>query len=178
MKTPFWLFALPLALLLGCSDDAATVSPDGGKLDAKVADAKVADAKVADAKVADAKVADAKLSDVGASKDQGTPDQGTPDQAKSPPILTSGHTGYHQKQCGNCHTLPRPNHTAMKVSECAACHGGNGACKPNGANSTKQNHKTTDNCVGCHTGGRHGFKVNSDCVNCHLTPTQGMVDCP
>jgi len=86
--------------------------------------------------------------------------------SNSAPILGSSHPGTRSPQCSACHTLPVAGHTATIGSACAACHGANGACDPNGR-STVRRHAPTDNCVSCHPA-HHGFAANNDCASCHF----------
>jgi hypothetical protein len=92
----------------------------------------------------------------------------------TPPVLASSHPGTRNPRCATCHTLPVAGHTAIDVSQCAACHGGNGACNPNGR-STVRRHATSDDCVSCHQQ-HHAFTKNSECVACHFAP-QGTRMC-
>jgi hypothetical protein len=101
-----------------------------------------------------------------------------PDKGGTPKILSASHPGWAKPNCGSCHSLPPPNHTAKTPPECAKCHGANGACNPNGANSGKKDHNATLNCTsGCHGGSKHGFTVKDECVSCHFA-NAGLRDCP
>lgn len=92
----------------------------------------------------------------------------------SAPVLQASHPGTRNPRCQDCHTLPVSGHTATAPPQCAACHGGNGACDPNGRASVRR-HATTDACVSCHPA-HHGFTVNSECVACHFA-TAGTRAC-
>ena len=96
--------------------------------------------------------------------------------AAQAPILASSHVGWKSIHCGSCHALPVADHTTTDTSECALCHGGNGACDPNGANSSKKNHSKTTGCS-CHGTMHSSFTKSADCVSCHFA-TVGLVDCP
>jgi hypothetical protein len=112
----------------------------------------------------------------------GTVDQGqaqldgnvTGDGPKNPKILGEQHGGWRQAKCDDCHTLPEKGHTEGDPTKCAQCHGGNGACKPNGTSSKRQDHQQTDDCVSCHQQ-QHGFA--DSCTNCHFA-SAGTLDCP
>ena len=95
-----------------------------------------------------------------------------------PKINGPTHTGWRQFSCTGtgCHPATIPNHTATKAPECATCHGGNGACNPDGKNSTKQDHNATSTCMMCH-GTKHGYTVAKDCASCHFAKA-GLLDCP
>ena len=94
------------------------------------------------------------------------------------PVLKDNHSGglaWQRKDCFLCHyNLTEGHDESLTESECSECHGGNGACDPDGGPET--NHQTSDDCMDCHTGGRHGFDINVDCVNCHYA-SQGVIDC-
>lgn len=108
----------------------------------------------------------ASLADGGAS----SPDVervGGGDAAAGAPLLTSVHMGYKRQDCTLCHQVPLPGHTEANIGNCATCHGGNGACDPNGEQSARL-HQPTDDCMGCH-GNRHELhRESSACVNCHF----------
>jgi len=93
-----------------------------------------------------------------------------------PPLLGPEHPGYKAQHCEQCHTLPVDGHTAILPSECAACHGGNGACNPNGPASARV-HDPADDCSSssCH-GDTHSF-TEIDCASCHFAAA-GVDDCP
>ncbi len=97
-----------------------------------------------------------------------------PPTTASPPILDGGHHGWKAQRCEYCHQLPVTGHEADFPSQCAACHGANGACDPNGVNSTHA-HTQSDNCVACHQK-MHSFEQATDCVSCHFA-SLGVVDC-
>jgi len=92
----------------------------------------------------------------------------------TPPVLASTHPGTRNPRCGTCHALPVTGHSTTDVSQCAACHGANGACNPNGR-STVRRHAASDNCVSCHQQ-HHDFTKNSECVACHFA-SQGTRTC-
>lgn len=156
---------LLLCLFFACSDDAdPPVQPDSA-VDAAV-DATV-DAAPPDTTPADKAIPDKPHPDYHLDSDK----------AK---VLTSGHGGYKDPACGDCHKLPVGWHTATKPWQCAACHGGNGACK------RPANHDATG-CTqsGCHTSGgsgtalptsHKGFSTDQSCIDCHLA-TAGVVAC-
>jgi len=96
-------------------------------------------------------------------------------EAQIPPILDPDHGGWKSVTCQYCHTLPVTGHTVTDRGECGTCHGGNGACIPNGTESGKTDHVSTDSCRGCH-GTYHDFTRDSACVNCHFV-SEGVVDC-
>jgi hypothetical protein len=166
-----FLVIVAIALVSACGDDGGSkpdsaVSPDQGQTDTNTP-----------------------TPDSGPGSEQGTPtpDQGTPtpDQGTptpdggggTPKILTNSHTGWQKKDCSTCHTLPVQGHTTSNVWECAQCHGGNGACNPNGANSPKKNHTSSLSCPSCH-GTKHGqFNSANQCVSCHFA-SSGTIDCP
>jgi len=81
-------------------------------------------------------------------------------------ILGDWHLGYKNQHCESCHILPEKGHTAANPWECAACHGGNGACNPNGNQSARQ-HQKGDDCVSCHVTG-HGYTESTQCAGCHF----------
>lgn len=84
------------------------------------------------------------------------------------PLLGPEHMGWKNPSCSACKTLPVQGHTANQPPECAACHGGNGACDPNGvANASRQHDPAVDDCLACHMA-NHGFAASSDCVACHF----------
>ncbi len=114
--------------------------------------------------------------------DSTPPDQLQPDSSTIQHLLTSAnHPGYGQTSCtgAKCHTLPvqstKRTHTETRSPQCTACHGGNGACDPNGINSGYTKHTSGLNCTGCH-GSRHGYSSRSDCVSCHFA-AGGLEQC-
>lgn len=115
--------------------------------------------------------------------DTAQPDQAIADGPPQPAILseTNHLLGWKKIECfqAECHVSPLANHTATKPVECVICHGGNGSCNPNGANSTKTDHNNTLNCGDtlCHALGAHEFTDNADCVACHFA-SAGLSDCP
>ncbi len=88
------------------------------------------------------------------------------------PLLGSSHPGYQHTNCAACHSLPVDYHMQTNPSDCAACHGGNGACDPTLAD---KEHQRSEDCQSCH-GQNHGVRGNQNCVNCHFAPS-GLVDC-
>jgi hypothetical protein len=91
------------------------------------------------------------------------------------PILTTSHAGWQKIHCEDCHGYPVAGHTTTETGECATCHGGNGACDPNGKESLFQDHKPWDDCVQCHAQ-KHSFTLSTYCINCHFSEA-GVVDC-
>lgn len=81
-------------------------------------------------------------------------------------ILGDWHLGYKNQHCDSCHNLPEKGHTTSNHWECAACHGGNGACNPNG-NQSARSHQKTDDCVSCHIAS-HNYSVSTQCAGCHF----------
>ena len=95
----------------------------------------------------------------------------------APIVLDSSHTGYSHTLCSDCHSLPVENHVSTESHLCAECHGGNGACNPNGANSSKQDHSADGTgCIDCHTE-QHTYTTAESCIACHFA-SEGTVDCP
>jgi len=89
------------------------------------------------------------------------------------PILTASHAGWRAPGCAACHLLPESDHTQTEPSSCAACHGGNGACAPNGARSKKKDHDVAKSgCVTCH-GAKHNL---TGCASCHFA-SAGVISC-
>jgi hypothetical protein len=162
------LAVLTLALGMGCSDDA------GGGPDSSVDFGGGADLAV-----------DASKPDQAVTPDSGVPDGvATPDSTAQPDkgpvkmIVDNTHTGWQKTQCASCHSLPVKGHTQDQSWQCAQCHGGNGACDPNGAGSSKKDHKAADSCTSsCHSSTGHGYTAANQCTSCHLA-SQGVVDCP
>ena len=107
-----------------------------------------------------------------APEDGSTQDADGGGDPASPPILDSSHIGWSSQHCDQCHLLPRPGHTTSHPPDCAACHGGNGACGPGYSART---HQRTENCVACHQN-KHDFNSNSDCIACHYA-SAGTDDC-
>jgi hypothetical protein len=89
-------------------------------------------------------------------------------------LLTSEHLGWKNRDCEVCHRLPVQGHATNEPPDCAECHGGNGACNPNGLNSERE-HDIGDECIDCHEG-KHEFELSSECVSCHFA-TAGLDDC-
>jgi hypothetical protein len=93
------------------------------------------------------------------------------------PQLDNSHLGFKNQHCDICHGLPVEGHTVADPSACAACHGGNGACDPNGDQSDRA-HDSGDDCLTCH-GQQHQYDSNLACAGCHfatagLDPTCGI----
>lgn len=98
------------------------------------------------------------------------------EQGSVAPILDEHHPGWGVARCDDCHNLPERGHTITDPSACAGCHGGNGACAPNGENSAKDDHVEVNDCTSCH-GQQHRFTAPSECVSCHFA-AQGRRVCP
>jgi hypothetical protein len=109
-----------------------------------------------------------------------------PDAAPIAVVLNSTHNGWglnawQYKNCyfSGCHvetSLSSPPHTVgTGLWQCGSCHGGNGACDPNG--DTKTDHTTASNCMSSCHGSHHGYNANAECVGCHITPVGGNPDC-
>ncbi|MFH2010358.1 MAG: hypothetical protein ABI333_27415 [bacterium] len=92
------------------------------------------------------------------------------------PILSTGHPGWSSQDCDSCHNLPVEGHDVSDIWACAGCHGGNGACDPNGSNSPRT-HTADEDCTSCH-GEQHGFTASSQCASCHFAAAGGVADCP
>jgi len=78
-----------------------------------------------------------------------------------PNKLTSGHSGWEEAKCWDCHEADEHN-DGLDPYLCADCHGTNGA--PGG-------HSDSNNCGGCH-GAEHGdvgFPDPLSCKTCHPT---------
>ena len=107
-----------------------------------------------------------------------TTSTGTSPTAK---VLDSVHTGWQQKQCGTagCHPTLSTIHTVSSPCDCGACHGGNGACNPNGPVSGFKSHYYGSSCLsGCHAGHTtHGFTAEACCRSCHFASAGGIADC-
>lgn len=89
------------------------------------------------------------------------------------PLLGAHHQGWKSQHCDQCHELLRlAGHVAQSPPECAACHGGNGACDPQ---KSARSHAAKDDCIGCHAP-HHGFQQDAACASCHLAAA-GAVDC-
>ena len=107
-----------------------------------------------------------------------TPDSSTgvdtdESDGSSAPILTATHGGWSQPRCELCHSLPEEGHDTTLGSECAPCHGGNGACDPNG---TGLSHTSADDCVTCHQT-QHDYSASEQCQSCHFSTVGGVVAC-
>jgi len=93
----------------------------------------------------------------------------------TPKVLDSEHSGWKNRECDSCHSpLPVEGHETSHIPDCAASHGGNGACDPN-SDSSEQEHAETDDCIECHQDS-HGFEAPSECISCHFA-TEGLDDC-
>ena len=88
------------------------------------------------------------------------------------PVLDQTHEGWQQTDCTACHQLPVDGHGTAAIADCAACHGGNGACDPAAA---LRSHRRTEDCIGCH-GAEHGFSEVHACTGCHYA-ARGLVSC-
>jgi hypothetical protein len=89
-----------------------------------------------------------------------------------PVVLSDSHPGWTGTDCftSGCHIQAEllPNHeSGLRVPQCAACHGANGACYPCGR---------TTSCASCH-GYRHGYSATSDCKACHYDADDGIRYC-
>ena len=84
------------------------------------------------------------------------------------PVLDESHLGRKNQHCEICHSLPFEGHPSTDTSACAGCHGGNGACDPNGDQSAHQ-HLADDDCRSCHND-NHGYTDNASCASCHFAP--------
>jgi hypothetical protein len=164
-----WLLGVLTLGWIGCSDDTQAPTPDKGT---------VADKSTTTGDKGTT------TGDKGTTADKGTTtvDKGTTtaDQGSATPkILASTHTGWQKTNCATagCHTLPVKGHTTSDKSECAKCHGGNGACNPNGPGSNKKDHTSTMSCAGgCHGSSKHGFTKATECQSCHFA-AKGTTDC-
>lgn len=155
------LTPLLIVLLVACSDDSNP--PPGG--DGPAGDQAVGDMQVP--------TPDQGPTPDGPSGDTGvTPDQGSGGDAAQAKTLTSSHTGWRKTKCSDCHTLPVQGHTTSNIGDCAACHGGNGACNPPGSHNNGMNCTSS----GCH-GNKHGISDKAACVSCHFA-SAGTVACP
>jgi len=100
---------------------------------------------------------------------------GCKEEDHGPKILGPWHLGYKNQHCETCHTLPEKGHTIANPWQCAACHGGNGACNPNG-NQSARSHQETDDCISCHIS-NHGYAVSTQCASCHFAAIGLDDDC-
>ena len=89
------------------------------------------------------------------------------------PIADDTHMGWKSATCDSCHDLPVDDHTSVYAPDCAACHGGNGAC--DAAAVVDVAHDPTLDCTACH-GLRHDYSAAEDCTSCHFA-TAGLTDC-
>lgn len=87
-------------------------------------------------------------------------------------ILGAGHAGWGKAQCSTCHKLPIEGHSASQPFECAACHGGNGACDPDKSGTA---HTPGSDCLSCHAT-QHAFPRTTPCRSCHWAE-HGVVKC-
>jgi hypothetical protein len=83
--------------------------------------------------------------------------------------------GYKNQHCDSCHDLPVKGHSTSDHWECAGCHGGNGACNPNG-NQSARSHQKSDECLSCHIA-NHGYSVALQCAGCHFAAVGLDDDC-
>jgi len=90
------------------------------------------------------------------------------------PILGPDHMGWRSQHCASCHELPEEDHTTSDEHACAECHGGNGACDPNGSAGVRE-HGSSDDCRTCHDD-NHGFDVADSCASCHFA-FAGVISC-
>jgi hypothetical protein len=81
----------------------------------------------------------------------------------NPPVLDGDHEGWKTQDCKLCHELPRIEHMTAIVWECAACHGGNGACEP----PEFDEHSEEVACFDCHDPA-HGLDQTTACTSCHF----------
>lgn len=79
------------------------------------------------------------------------------------PKLDDDHPGWKKQDCSLCHTLPVEYHVTIDQTECASCHGGNGACVPY---AEEREHSASDSCVECHQS-KHGYTESFGCISCH-----------
>jgi hypothetical protein len=155
-------------LLVACSSDTA-LTPD------RVSPAKDA---AADGKT----TRDASVERVA----DGIADSFAPDRAVwyGAQFLTSAHPGWKRTDCLSTGCHPYASSDKPPVYKCATCHGGNGACNPNGAASTKRDHTATSACT---TAGCHGtaivhpnastYTLDVQCLTCHFAKRGGTPDC-
>jgi hypothetical protein len=161
MKRPAHVLAVALAIA-ACSDDAQPPAADKG------------------GPVVDKGTTSGDKGPTTGDKGPTTGDKGPTAGDKgpaAPPILANNHPGWKKTSCGQtgCHSLPVKGHTTSAIGECAKCHGGNGACNPNGPNSKKKDHTPTLDCTTCHKS-KHGFSSATDCQSCHYA-AKGTSDC-
>ncbi len=100
-----------------------------------------------------------------------TPQTPQPPQS-TVPQLGSTHQGWKKTSCEQCHEVPQPQHRDTGYTDCAVCHGSNGACNPN----AKQPHQQDSDCISCHKR-KHSISKNINCVYCHLA-NNTTVTCP
>jgi len=94
------------------------------------------------------------------------------EEEESATILDENHAGWRVADCAGCHKLPEEDHIETDPPACAQCHGGNGACAPDGANSKKKDHEQASACASCH-GAKHKL---SACASCHFA-SAGVIPC-
>jgi hypothetical protein len=99
-------------------------------------------------------------------------------------FLTSAHPGWKRSDCLSASCHPYASSDKLPVYKCATCHGGNGACNPNGASSGKKDHTASSTCTssGCHdTAIVHPsattYTQDVQCVTCHFAKRGGTPDC-
>lgn len=97
-------------------------------------------------------------------------------------FLSGAHAGWKRTDCLTCH--PYASNDPLPLYRCATCHGGNGACTPNGPSSGKQDHAPADSCTrtGCHeTASTHPdnttYTEDLQCTTCHFAERGGTPDC-
>jgi len=98
--------------------------------------------------------------------------------------LTSAHPGWKRTDCLNASCHPYASSDKPPVYKCATCHGGNGACNPNGASSGKKDHTGASACTsaGCHDKAivhptATTYSQDVQCVTCHFAKRGGTPDC-
>ena len=99
-------------------------------------------------------------------------------------FLGNAHPGWKRTDCltAGCH--PYASSDQPPVYKCATCHGGNGACNPNGASSGKKDHAAESACTsaGCHAAAiahpnNTTYAQDVQCVTCHFAKRGGTPDC-
>jgi len=155
------------SLLVACSSDTA---PDPDKV-----------SPVKDAAVDRARDAAVELQLADAIADSFAPDRAIWFGAQ---FLTSAHPGWKRTDCLSAGCHPYASSDKPPVYKCATCHGGNGACNPNGAASAKKDHTAASACTtaGCHSTATvhpNGSTYTQDvqCVTCHFAKRGGTPDC-
>lgn len=100
-----------------------------------------------------------------------TEDDCGPEAILVPTALDDSHEGWKAQNCELCHDLPRADHDTSITWECAACHGGNGACEL----PVSDEHREEAVCIDCH-GPEHSFVQIAACTSCHFADF-GTDDC-